>query len=58
MALKNEIDGNLIRDAVFYCRCDPAWHTHYSEEAKLAIARLHEAMDPIFFDMEGDDEEL
>lgn len=55
MALKDTIDANIIRDAVFACRTDPAWHTHYSDEAKIAIARLHNAIDPLFFDMEEDD---
>jgi len=48
-----EIKLSTIRDAVFYCRTDPAWHSHYSEEAKKAIAALHAEMDPHYFDMEA-----
>ena len=52
------IDPNIIREAVFCCRCDPAWHTHYSEEAKMAIANLHREMDKLFFSYsEGELEE-
>ena len=50
----SEIDANIIREAVFCCRCDPAWHTHYSEEAKMAIADLHREMDKLFFTMEDE----
>jgi len=48
-----KIDAKLIREAVFQCRCDPAWHTHYSEEAKMAIANLNREMDKLFFEKEG-----
>lgn len=52
--IMSEINAELIREAVFQCRCDPAWHTHYSEEAKMAIANLHREMDKLFLNEEDE----